>query len=117
MQDYHEFMRELRAAASHIGQRLTAGQAERRMAAEQITHRRGQNFMTPEIVEYRALAGNGNGPVVVEISHGVFLDCRLIGITVYHSLPEFAARDHDESGCCHSVAEAGARLRELNGGD
>lgn len=117
MQDYNEFIRKLRAAASHVGQRITAQEAERRMTAEQIRHRRGQNFMTQERLEYRALAGNGNGPIVVEISHGVFIDSRLIGITVYHSLPEFAARDHDESGCCFSVSEAAARLRELNGGD
>ena len=117
MQDYNEFMRDLRAAVSHIGQRITAQEAERRMTAGQIKHRRGQNFMTQERLEYRALAGNGSGPIVVEISHGIFIDSRLIGITVYHSLPEFAARDHDESGCLHSTGEAAERLRELNGGD
>lgn len=117
MQDYHEFMRELRSAASHIGQRLTAQMAESRMSAGQIKRRRAQNFMTSEKVEYRAMAGSGRGPLVVEISHGAFMDSRVIGLTVFHTLPEHMGADHDESGAVHSVAEMAARLRELNGGE
>lgn len=118
MQDYHEFMRELRLAASNIGVRLTKDEACRRLNAAQVKKLRAKNFMSSEFVECRALAGIGDsGPLVVEISHGTFLDSRLIGLTVFHVLPGDEERDHDASGAVHSVSEMAARLRELNGSE
>lgn len=118
MQEYYQFMRELRAATSHIGQKLTKEQACNRLNGEQSKKLKAKNFMTSEYVECRALAGiDDSGPLIAEISHGAFLDSRVIGITVFHVSPRDIERDHDLSGAVHSVDELRARLLELNGGE
>ena len=119
MQDYDAFIAEARAAFSHIGQRLTKGEAARRLNAEQGKRLMARNFVTSEVIECRALAGKtGAGPIIVEISHGIGFDRqRIIGLTVFHVLPESAGRDHAESSLADSIGEAVEILRQLNGGD
>lgn len=118
MQEYGKFMRELRASVSHIGQRLSKSQACARLNVEQSKKLSAPCFMTSELVECRALAGYGKGPLVAEITHGQGMTGeRVIGLTVFHVLPEHADCDHEQSGLQCSIREAVARLRELNGGD
>jgi hypothetical protein len=117
MQEYNDFMCELRGSISHIGQRLTKDEAARRLSTEQAKKLRAPCFMTSEFVECRALAGYDKGPLVAEITHGIGMGGgRVIGLTVFHVLPEYADCDHDQSGLQCSIGEAVARLRELNGG-
>lgn len=117
MIEYGESMRELRASVSHIGQRLTKDDACRRLNAQQSKKLRAPCFMTSEFVECRAMAGYGKGPIVAEITHGQGMTGeRVIGLTVFHVLPEHADCDHEQSGLQCSIGETVARLRELNGG-
>jgi hypothetical protein len=114
MQDYYEFLRELRAGLHGIGEEIHAERARGRLRPSQMPKFRNKNFMTDEKVGYRLCAGEpGAGLCIVEISHGVFIDKRLIGLTVFHiDQPE---RDDDASGCFETIAEAAGRLRTLNG--
>ncbi len=117
-QEYREFMRELRDSVSHIGQRLSKSKACARLNAGQSKKLSTPCLITREFVECRALAGYGKGPVVAEITHGQGMTGdRVIGLTVFHVLPEHADCDHEQSGLRCSIGEVVARLRELNGGD
>lgn len=117
MQDYNQFVRELRAAVSHIGARIQKHEMHGRLTRDQYKKLTAPCFMTSEYVECRALAGYGNGPVIAEITHGVGMSGeRVIGLTVFHVRAEYADCDHDQSGLQCSIGEAVARLRELNAG-
>ena len=120
MQDYHSFVRDLRQAIAGIGQRLpSSADVKPRLTMEQWKRFRGNNMMTDERVAYLNCAGGpeGFGPAVVEVSHGAFLNNRIIGLTVFHQIAHNAEHDFDQSGCFHSIGEAVERLRQLDGGE
>jgi len=102
---------------SEYGQAITRPEALRRLNAEQVKSLRTHNVMSPDQIALRAMAGNGAGPLIVEVSAGEFMGDTLYGITVYHVLPGDRARDWDASQACTSLDEVLAALRALNGGD
>jgi len=118
-----EYDRDLAAARAAIkntrnaeyGEAITRPEALRRLNAEQVQSLRSHNVMSPDMIGIRAMAGNGAGPLVVEVSAGEFMGSALYGITVYHVLPGDRARDWDASKACTSLDELLAALRTLNG--
>lgn len=117
MQDYREFLTELRQAVSHIGARIQKHEAQASLSRDQYKKLTAPCFMTSEYVDCRALVGYGKGPLIAEITHGVGMTGeRVIGITVFHARAEYAELDHEQSGLQCSIGEAVARLRELNAG-
>jgi hypothetical protein len=84
---------------------------------DQVKSLRTTNLMSPDQIAMRAMAGNGAGPLVVEVSAGEFMGDTLYGVTVYHILPGDRSRDWDASKACSTLDEVLATLRALNGGD
>lgn len=102
---------------SEYGKAITRPEALRRLGNEQVKSLRTHNVMSPDQIAIRAMAGNGAGPIIVEISAGEFMGETLYGVTVYHVLPGDRDRDWDASKACSTLAELLLALRALNGGE
>lgn len=100
---------------SEYGQAITRPEALRRLGPDQVKSLRTHNVMSPDQITIRAMAGNGAGPLIVEVSAGEFMGETMYGITVYHVLPGDRDRDWDASKSCHSLDEVLTTLRALNG--
>lgn len=117
MFDYVIFKHETEAALHHIGRKFaSANQAETTMSAAQIRRRRGTNFVTSEVWQYRELA---EGALIAEISYGWMMDKPVLGLTIFcvgALAGEAEEWDHTLSSCFGSIAELSERLEELHTG-
>lgn len=99
------------AARSEIAAALAAYPLQRNpdagLTAAQRKHRRGTNFMTDERLSYRTV-----GRFTVEISTGIFLQSRMVGLTVYRLGGE-RENDSDLCACVHTVSDMLAHLDTL----
>lgn len=101
-----------------IGHAITREEGLRRLSdPDQLASLRTHNVMSPDAIGFRAMAGNGNGPTVVEVSAGEFMGEALYGITVYHVEPGDRSRDWDASKAVSSLDELLQALQALNGGE